>query len=119
MSKSRHRFNQLEGLRGIAAFVVVLGHLRHTFFFEARNTWNANGQIFGTVAEAMFDGNFAVWIFWVMSAFVLSLRFHVTDDHVASRSILSDALIRRYPRLLLPVLISVFFAWALHASGSG
>lgn len=65
----------------------------------------------------MFDGNFAVWLFWVMSAMVLSLRYHSTTDKLSQRDIVIDSAIRRYPRLFLPVLASILFAWGLHQCG--
>lgn len=34
MSKNINKLYPLEGLRGVAAFVVLLGHLRHTFFLK-------------------------------------------------------------------------------------
>ena len=118
MVQSRGKLYQLEGLRGFAAFVVLLHHLRLTFFVEAAQTESARyGEVFGRIIEALFDGNFAVWLFWVMSAFVLSIRFHASKDDSASYSLMTDATIRRYPRLFLPVIVSVFFAWALLSSG--
>jgi peptidoglycan/LPS O-acetylase OafA/YrhL len=112
------KFEQLEGLRGIASVVVLLSHLRMAFFVDA-NEWATRsfGKVASIFIESIFDGDFAVWLFWVMSAFVLSIRFHKCTDESSQISILRDAAIRRYPRLLLPVLVSVLFAWSLHALG--
>ena len=109
---------QLEGLRGIAAVVVLLSHIRLTFLVhEALGVGRYLGSIFGTMFEAMLDGNFAVWLFWVMSAFVLSIRFHLGEQNENACLQMTDATIRRYPRLMLPVLASVLLAWGLHTSG--
>ena len=117
-SISRPKFRELEGLRGVAAFVVLLAHLRLTFFIEESNALHAHlGDVLGRIFEALFDGNFAVWLFWTMSAFVLSLRFHETPDPEKSKKILISAAIRRYPRLSIPVLASVVLAWALLRCG--
>jgi peptidoglycan/LPS O-acetylase OafA/YrhL len=112
------KFEQLEGLRGIASVAVLLSHLRMAFFVDA-NEWATRsfGKIASIFIEAIFDGDFAVWLFWVMSAFVLSIRFHKCTDESSQISILRDAAIRRYPRLLLPVMASVLVAWSLHALG--
>ena len=118
MSHSSTKLHQLEGLRGIAAFMVVLSHLRLTFFVDAEQVitshWGSTAAVF---FEAIIDGNFAVWLFWVMSALVLSLRFHMSSDASACSTMLTDAAIRRYPRLLVPVMASVLFAWILHQAG--
>lgn len=117
-SVSRPKFAELEGLRGAAAFVVLLSHLRLTFFIEESNALRTHlGDVPGRVFEALLDGNFAVWLFWTMSAFVLSLRFHETPDPEKSKKILISAATRRYPRLAIPVLASVVLAWALLRCG--
>ena len=118
MNNRNSKLEQLEGLRGFAAFVVLLGHLRMTFFLDAHDSIGSRlPPWLATCAEAFFDGDFAVWLFWVMSAFVLSLRYHATSDRAHATSMLTDATIRRYPRLLLPVLASIAFAWTLHSLG--
>lgn len=117
LRQAKSKLEQLEGLRGVAAFVVLLGHLRLTFFVHANDLVSATyGRTVATLFEAILDGDFAVWLFWVMSAFVLSLRFFASRDEVGRSAMLTDATLRRYPRLLLPVIASVLFAWALHQS---
>ncbi len=118
MNAAQGKLDQLEGLRGVASFVVLLSHVRLTFFADINEVLRDRyGHIVGTLAEAVCDGNFAVWLFWVMSALVLSIRFHASDDPGSSSALLTDATVRRYPRLLLPVIASVMFAWVLHALG--
>lgn len=112
------KISQLEGLRGIAAFVVLLNHIKFTFFVNInKDIGSRYGLVISTLTEALFDGNFSVWLFWVMSAFVLSIRFHKEKDVNFSCSLMTDAAVRRYPRLLLPVTASVVFAWVLHSCG--
>jgi len=71
-------------------------------------------------AASLYNGDFSVWLFWIMSAFVLStqffLRTHLTSG-ASSHDYLEDAMLRRYPRLLLPVLVSVMFAYVIHSLG--
>lgn len=118
MRKDLQKLAALEGVRGVAAFVVVLSHLRNTFFIEeTRNLTERFGKVIGTMVKAFYDGNFAVWLFWVMSAFVLSLSFHRSRPGRESALQVRNAVIRRYPRLMIPVLASVMLAWSLHAAG--
>ena len=141
---------ELEGLRGIAALVVLVSHLRLTFCVDFDNRLqdhlvalpNLLSKFIQSVVEALYDGNFAVWIFWVMSAFVLSLRPLSLTSSTATQALfkkstsrgttqpnntspfesgihdyLATASLRRYPRLLIPVIASVLFAYFLHAWG--
>jgi len=119
MNKTSQKLDYLEGLRGIAAFVVLLGHLRRTFFEHSYEVLTERyGYWTSSFLEGFLNEHFAVWIFWVLSGFVLSLKFHREPDREKSRTLLLDASLRRYPRLLLPVLASVLLAWALWTLGA-
>ena len=109
----------LEGLRGLAALAVLFEHLRWTFFMNVtQRIGERYGRPFKVLLEGFIDGNHAVWLFWVMSGFVLSYRFHHTGDPAARQADLAGSAFKRYPRLLLPVLASVLLAWSLHAAGA-
>ncbi len=56
-----------------------------------------------------WNGNFAVCIFFVLSGFVLSNKYFKTRN---LKIVLSGAF-RRYPRLLIPVVVSVFIGYLL------
>jgi len=119
---------ELEGVRGLAAFLVVLSHLQATFFAPDMAAWIAS---LGTLAWpvrgliqslscAPFNGRFPVWIFWCMSAFALSYHFfslHRQGAPSRQRLYLLDAALRRYFRLLFPVLASILFAYVLLKAG--
>ncbi len=114
----RQRIASLEGLRGVAALVVLVSHLQLTFFVDAPAVLPRRvGGVAATFLAAAYDGSFPVWVFWVLSGFVLALGFHAAADASAARAQIRDAAIRRYPRLLPPVLASTLFAWALLAAG--
>ncbi len=119
----------LEGIRGIAALIVIFDHLHLAFFVEVdqlvASYLNAHfpyylskaGQYFVT---GLHDGNFAVWVFWVMSAFVLSKKyFQLTkaNRELDSAEYLTRSVIKRYPRLFVPILASVLFAFVILSAG--
>lgn len=112
------KLRPLEGLRGIAALVVVLHHLRLAMFHPEYLAVHASlGSVGRNYLDAVLNGEFAVWLFWVMSAFVLSMRFFRSDDLATARASLTDSALRRYPRLAIPVLGSVLLAWGLIVCG--
>lgn len=122
-----HKLASFEGLRGIAAFIVLLSHLRLTFWVtSSEDIWHSLSSlphVFSrpllAIIEGFYNGTFAVWLFWIMSAFVLSLQFFLRARHSSlekAHEYLEDAFLRRYPRLLIPVFASVIFAYALHAA---
>jgi peptidoglycan/LPS O-acetylase OafA/YrhL len=121
------KLKSLEGLRGLAALVVVFTHLRLFFFMDSEQKL---GQFFQflpyplarasrAVAESLYDGNFAVWTFWVMSSFVLSFKYFtwVEDAPKLAQRYLLTASLKRYFRLAVPVLVSVMLAYFLLVSG--
>jgi len=71
------------------------------------------------VVESLYDGNFAVWTFWVMSSFVLSFKYFtwVPDTPKLAQQYLLVASLKRYFRLAVPVLVSVMLAYFLLVSG--
>jgi peptidoglycan/LPS O-acetylase OafA/YrhL len=120
------KLSSFEGLRGIAAIVVVLAHLRLTFYARS-SEWisdrlsslpHAMARPLQAFIEGLYNGTFAVWLFWIMSGFVLSLQFFVRAQKPSAgdaHDYLEDAFLRRYPRLLIPVCASVAFAYLLHS----
>src|SRR5262249_28493613 len=100
------RLEGLEAIRGIAALVVVLHHLAHTFWpglLRAHFPW-----------RSAFDGSFAVTLFFVLSGIVLSFAFFERPSHQT----LAAAAIRRYFRLTLPILTSVLLGYMLLRCGA-
>jgi len=74
----------LEGIRGIAALVVIFDHLHLAFFVEVdiaiKSYLNTHTPFLISKAgqylfTGLHGGNFAVWVFWVMSGFVLSRKY--------------------------------------------
>jgi peptidoglycan/LPS O-acetylase OafA/YrhL len=109
----------LEGIRGVAAIIVFLCHLRNTFIIDLdkkiylflvghTNSIFISKTIYGLL-NILLDGNLAVFIFWFMSAYVISIRLFQEKD----KDYLVSAFSKRYIRLLIPSAVSVFFAYCL------
>jgi peptidoglycan/LPS O-acetylase OafA/YrhL len=106
------RLIHLEAIRGIAALFVVLGHLGWTFVpvLQTRLNLPVSGRVLlATPLSLVINGGFAVRIFFVLSGFVLSLSYFRRKKV----QVVTQAASRRYPRLMLPALGSVMFAWGL------
>lgn len=125
--KNLSKLRSMEGVRGIAAFIVLLAHLKLTFFVGIEDQFhNFLTEYFphyfsialGYIFRAMLDGNFSVWLFWVMSGFVLSMGYFKknschSSSAIDARNYLLASSIKRYFRLVVPVFISVLFAYFL------
>ena len=118
----KNKLGFLDGVRGIAMMIVVLHHFGLAFF-PAINYLNpekihlGNGTaellIAKTPLNLFFNGGFAVSIFFVLSGFVLSYKFHQSGD----RKLLTAYASKRYFRLFLPVAGSIIICYVLYLSG--
>lgn len=105
----------LDGLRGLAALIVVVSHFFQVFapsVFEGRKEiehFAFEGIAARTPFNLLFNGNFSVCLFFVLSGYVLSYRFFQTGD----RLVIYSSAIRRYFRLAVPALVSVLFAYLI------
>ncbi len=104
----KERLTHLDGLRGVAALVVIAHHYCLAFApamqpFRARTPhW-----LFDTPLAIFYNGSFALAIFFVVSGFV------VANAGAAGKSPLPVNLIVRYLRLAIPATVSVLFALVL------
>lgn len=119
------KIKYLEGLRGVAAMIVFFDHIRDLTFFKEQEHFNSCvrsleiPRILQTfiisLTELFVDGHLAVWVFWILSSYVISiLFFKKKGDHL---KILINYFSKRYFRLLIPVLVSVMFAYVLLKCG--
>ena len=118
-SSKDNKLLYLEGLRGLAALVVVIYHLGNTFAISISEDILEVLKIYLPVpilptliysfVSIFLDGTLAVYIFWFMSAYVISIKL-VKDN---GRGYLYRSFIKRYFRLAIPVLGSVLFAYFL------
>ncbi|QIN62863.1 Acyltransferase family protein [Caballeronia sp. SBC1] len=99
----RETFGFIEGMRGMAALQVVLTHLFSAFFpvfagvgGNAHYAWEA--EFARTPLYFLIDGNTAVYIFFLMSGFVLAPSFLTTKLGAC------QIIAKRFARLYIPVL---------------
>lgn len=98
----------LEGLRGLAALIVVFYHFVIGFapflIGEVAIRRSPIDRIIGdTPLSILFAGEFSVVVFFVLSGFVLSLSFFRSKDI----SVLVSSASRRYLRLMIPSVVSI------------
>jgi peptidoglycan/LPS O-acetylase OafA/YrhL len=97
------RLEFLDGLRGWGALMVFLYHLIIQLLTHTAPSYKSKYLAF------LLDGDFAVFIFFVLSGFVLSIKFVISPGKYS----LAQAAIARYFRLMLPIIITSFFAYLL------
>ncbi|MEM9327170.1 MAG: acyltransferase [Bacteroidota bacterium] len=117
-TKLRH----LEGLRGLAALVVLFAHLKYTFrptlsedvlaYLEDQLGY-VLARVIHSPLNAVVNGELAVYVFWFMSAYVISLKPFRGGDTIA----LLRSVTKRYFRLMIPALASSLIAYFLLARG--
>lgn len=109
------KIDAMEAVRGLGAMAVVLSHLSNAFYpgLAFGKYTSLAGRIASTTPfPVLFDGAFAVTLFFTLSGFVLSLSYLRTG----SMRVLESAAVRRCIRLMVPVAASILMAWALLAS---
>ena len=112
------RHYHLDGLRGLAALVVVFHHFVLASDFalytgraeDSRGAWDL--WLASLPLETGLPGNLAVCLFFALSGYVLAGSFSRTSLGVTA------LIVRRYIRLGLPIFVVVMTAWALYATGA-
>jgi peptidoglycan/LPS O-acetylase OafA/YrhL len=98
------RLVPLEALRGIAAVIVMLGHMVRGLVPPDHAHLDALNQLH----RWLLNGGAAVSVFFVLSGFILSLPF--AKDRSPLR--VAAALLKRWPRLAALTTIACLFSWA-------
>ena len=106
---------ELEGLRGLAAVMVVAWHFVWAFApSELGSVAGESGQgLIGSPIAAGIDGPAAVVLFFVLSGFVIPLRFFRSGR---ARTVLQAAA-KRWPRLAGLSVVAVLFSYGLFRFG--
>ncbi|MGC8493809.1 MAG: acyltransferase family protein, partial [Syntrophobacteraceae bacterium] len=100
---NKERLHELDGIRGWAAFVVLIFHLSWCTFGNVHTVYTANWL------KMPMDGGLAVLIFFVLSGDALSYPYLST----MRTSYLDRVLLKRYFRLSLPIFISCLAVYVL------
>ncbi|WP_274363043.1 acyltransferase family protein [Paenibacillus thermotolerans] len=115
------KIEYLDGLRGTAACIVVSAHIFQVFMpsvFEGRaDIAHFAFETFAsrTPLNLLFNGNFSVCLFFVLSGYVLSYRYF----HTKRNAIIYSGAAKRYFRLAVPAFVSVLLAFAVMRLGLG
>ncbi len=120
MEKTNGKISYLEGIRGLAALLVFFHHFGLAFY-SAYFTHNPeashlNGMeiSYGQSLWSVFsNGNFCVYVFFVLSGFVLSRKYFQTNSF---DSIVSAAQ-RRFLRLYVPIAATITLSFLLIECG--
>lgn len=118
--EAEQKINYLEGLRGLAALIVVLGHIQLAFYPRYQDIINnylttqhyspiIKGLLF-SLSTFFLDGGLSVYIFWFLSAYVINIKLIQKADQA---KYVHSALFKRYFRLMFPVLAMVVFTFVL------
>jgi peptidoglycan/LPS O-acetylase OafA/YrhL len=100
---TKQRLLELDGIRGWAAMVVLLYHLILEVFGQLFPVYN------NLFFRAIFDGNLAVCIFFILSGDALSSSFISSGKF----SVLARLIVKRYFRLAGPVLLATLIVYLL------
>jgi peptidoglycan/LPS O-acetylase OafA/YrhL len=104
----------LEALRGFAAIIVVFWHSMLGFFpagSGALQYFPLEDSFVGQPWFGLLNGDAAVGFFFVLSGFVLTRRYFQRGDDLS----VVRGVVKRWPRLAVPVLAAVLMSWALFA----
>ncbi|KAK0115478.1 hypothetical protein ONS96_013933 [Cadophora gregata f. sp. sojae] len=113
----------LDGLRGIAAFVVMIFHYTQYGYPRLRQVYGFEGRyhlVQLPIIKLLFSGGFMVFLFFVISGYVLSarvVRLMVQEKRIGIWKVLSSMTFRRVVRLGLPSFIASFLGFLLHRLG--
>jgi peptidoglycan/LPS O-acetylase OafA/YrhL len=108
------RIAYLDGLRGIAATTVLFSHL-FLVFWPALHSGTPDAvktgfeiTVYNLPISALYNGSYAVAVFFVLSGYVLSCGYWATKNPRAIKRLA----LRRYPRLAIPAVASAVLVWA-------
>lgn len=116
------KLDYINGLKGIGAGIVYLCHFVFTFYYGMYSLEMSDCHLPGNLEitigrsplNLLFNGNFAVRLFLVMSGYVLCLGYFRTKDK--KRLLISAG--KRYIRLLPPILICNVLIYLLMMAGA-
>jgi peptidoglycan/LPS O-acetylase OafA/YrhL len=111
--QSDRRFEELDGLRGLASVTVFFSHL-----YLMQGVDMVPEFISRSVLRALWDGTAAVFLFFVLSGFVLALPyFTATPRPIQLLSYLIRRFFRIYPAYVFALLLSILLMHYVFVKG--
>jgi peptidoglycan/LPS O-acetylase OafA/YrhL len=113
----------LDGLRGLAAFAVMIFHYSQHAYPRIRQVYGFEGRhclVQLPFIKLWFSGGFMVFLFFVISGYVLSarvVRLMVQEKRCDILKVLSSMTFRRVVRLGLPSLVASFISFIFQRLG--
>ncbi len=118
MTMIKEKIEAAEAIRGVACLFVVFSHLSlsffptlHHFFNEPTPTQSIESWIHNSPFAFWYSGTAAVYIFFVLSGFVLTYSIVNSKDPIQKIKVMS---LKRYPRLMIPAFVSCILLWAAY-----
>ena len=105
-----NREDWLDRVKGIACVIVFLNHFFLTFGYTCLGL---NKIVLLRPFHVLVNGNYAVCIFLIISAYVISVPIYRKGDFGK----VQQTLFKRYPRLMVPVFFSSLLSYFLHTLG--
>lgn len=99
----------IDSLKGIACVIVFVSHFWLTFGYTCIGL---NEIVTIRPFNILVNGNYAVCLFLIISAYVISKPIYLAKDFKR----VQKTLLKRYPRLMLPVFFSSLFAYVLYST---
>jgi peptidoglycan/LPS O-acetylase OafA/YrhL len=104
----------LEGVRGLAAFMVCIHHFLLAFYpalftgnvFQSHLNSNEI-KFYSSPLIFLINGRLFVYVFFILSGYVLSKKTFLRNDI----EYLNSAFVRRFPRLYIPVFVTLIIAF--------
>ncbi|KAJ5831953.1 hypothetical protein N7474_000264 [Penicillium riverlandense] len=114
----------IDGLRGIASFLVVMTHLARAWdydLFSPRDNENASPRVLQwVVLRIPWQGRIGVTIFAFLTGYVCALKpikLSRAGDKQAAFTTIAKSAFRRPPRLILPATIALLISWTVAQFG--
>lgn len=114
------KINSAESIRALACLAVVFSHLSLSFFPNLHH-FDEHVQVATPISDWIhhspfafwFSGTAAVYIFFVLSGYILSFAIYRHPDPAQRHTKIINMLYKRYPRLAIPVLGSCVLTWLI------
>lgn len=112
------KIHAAESIRGLACLAVVFSHLSLSFFPDLHGfdqvqmgLDNLAQWIHHSPFAFWFSGTAAVFVFFILSGYVLSYAICRQPNAILPKT--RQMLVKRYPRLAIPVLMSCILVWLI------